>query len=192
LISALFSWIPSSKSSIDQFGGGLGAAAGFEAGAAVGYFNSTGHTLVLSPASSFLSSVIGASEGGVLRCGVQGTATSLPPGYSTSFILTAGVGVPETFLAWGDVLLAMYRKPRAAASASVSLQYLGYSTTGAYFYAHRKNETAEQTLLAVKDYAAAAGLPYKWFLIDSWWYHEGPMPGPRDSGICFGGFGGTT
>ena len=111
------------------FGPGLGAAPGFEAGAAVGLFNATGHTVVVSSASAFLSSVIGLSSSRsastVLRCGVQGTATSLPPGYSTSFMVTAGVGVPETFMAWGDVLLSIYRKPRAAANASVSLEYLG-------------------------------------------------------------------
>jgi hypothetical protein len=183
------------------FGSGLGSSPiPVERGAAVGFFNDSGYTLVLSPASSFLSSVIAAAapaprRGGarrVLRCGVQGAATSLPPGHSTSFLMHAGQGVPETFMSWGDQLLAMYRKARASPSSSISLQYLGYSTTGAYFYAHRKNETYAQTLLAVKDDAKARNIPYRWMLIDSWWYFENPIPGPRDDGICFGGFGGTT
>ena len=157
------------------FGPGLGTAAGFQAGAAVGYFNATGHTVVVSSASSFLSSVMGGGPRGrgpgdsVLRCGVQGTATSLPVGYSTSFVVHAGAGVPETFMAWGDQLLAMHSKPRASANASVSLQYLGYSTTGSYFYAHRKNESYQETMLAVRDHARAAGIPYRYFIIDSWW-----------------------
>eukprot|EP01052_Picozoa_sp_SAG31_P006490 SAG31_NODE_299_length_18114_cov_3.533777_9_plen_530_part_00 len=175
------------------FGKGLGSSTiPVERGAAVGYFNSSGYTLVLSPASSFLSSVITPAHAGVLRCGVQGAALSLPPGHSASFLMHAGQGVPETFMSWGTQLLAMYNKPRASPSSSVSLQYLGYSTTGAYFYAHRKNETYAQTLLAVKADAEAQQIPYKWMLIDSWWYHEGPTPGPRDEGICFRGFGGTT
>ena len=178
-----------------QFGAGLGSAKGVESGAAVGYFNSSGATIVISSASSFLSSVMSNSLAppGVLRCGIQGAALSLPPGYGTSFMMTAGTaGVPETFMAWGDLLLRLYDKPRPAANASVSLQYLGYSTTAAYFYAHRKNETYEQTMLAVKRYAEELSLPYKWMLIDSWWYHEGAVPGPQDSGVCFGGFGGVS
>jgi hypothetical protein len=128
----------------------------------------------------------------VLRCGVQGAATSLPRGHSTSFIMHAGQGVPETFMSWGTQLLAMYDKPRASPSSAISLQYLGYSTTGAYFYAHRKNETMAQTLLAVKADATAQQIPIKWMLIDSWWYHEGAVPGPRDEGVCFEGFGGVS
>ena len=34
----------------------------------------------------------------------------------------AGQGVPETFMDWGDQLLRMYDKPRAAPNSSVSLQ----------------------------------------------------------------------
>ncbi len=175
------------------FGSGLGSSAvAVERGAAVGYFNESGYTLVVSPASSFLSSVISSTQSRLLRCGVQGAAASLPPGHTTSFIMHAGQGVPETFMSWGTQLLAMYNKPRPSPSSSVSLQYLGYSTTGAYFYAHRKNETYAQTLLAVKADAEARQIPYKWMLIDSWWYHENAVPGPRNEGICFEGFGGAT
>lgn len=178
-----------------EFGAGLGSAAGVESGAAVGYFNASGATIVLSSASAFLSSVLSGSlaPAGTLRCGVQGAALSLPPGHSTSFMMHAGTaGVPETFMSWGSLLLQQYGKPRPAADASVSLQYLGYSSTAAYFYAHRNNETYEQTMLAVKEYAEQVSLPYKWMLIDSWWYHEGAVPGPQDTGICFEGFGGVS
>ena len=112
-----------------SFGAGLGAAPGFNAGAAVGHFNASGDTLIMSSAASFLSSVMGCSDG-VLSGGVQGTALALPAGYSTSFVLHAGSGITEAFLRWGDVLLAAYGKPRAAPNSSVSLEYLGYSTTG--------------------------------------------------------------
>ena len=72
-------------------------------------------------------------------------------------------------MGWGDALLAMYGKARATPEASVSLQYLGFSTTAAYFYAHRRNETYEETLLAVRAFAQRVGLPYRWMLVDSFW-----------------------
>eukprot|EP01048_Picozoa_sp_COSAG05_P000215 COSAG05_NODE_6_length_45604_cov_26.489660_5_plen_592_part_00 len=177
-----------------QFGTGLSSATmPVERGAAVGYFNNTGATLVLSPASSFLSTVMAkAQHTNTLHCGVQGAALSLPRGHSTSFLMHAGPAVPDAFMSWGDRLLAIYNKPRPAPNSSISLEYLGYSSTAAYFYAHRKNETYEETMLAVKAFGEKLKLPYKWMLIDSWWYHENAVPGPQDSGVCFGGFGGTT
>ena len=153
-----------------EFGKGLGSAhLAVERGAAVGYFNGSGYTLVLSSASSFLSSVI-SGDGKQVRCGVQGAAWNIPPGYSTSFVLHAGAGIGATFMGWGDTLLDMYGKARATPEASVSLQYLGFSTTAAYFYAHRRNETYEETLLAVREFAERVGLPYRWMLIDSFWF----------------------
>jgi len=118
----------------------------------------------------------------------------------------AGQGVPETFMGWGDRLLARYHKPRPEPNSSVSLKYIGYSSTGSYFCtpsrrfprlacavlpmgdrssdvcglradAHRKNETYAETLLAAKAYGESQGIPYKWMLIDSWWYFEGAVPG---------------
>ena len=152
-----------------EFGKGLGTAQlAQERGAAVGYFNSSGYTLVLSSASSFLSSVI-SGDGQQVRCGVQGAAWDIPPGHSTSFVLHARAGVGATFMGWGDTLLGMYGKERATPEASVSLQYLGFSTTAAYFYAHRRNETYEETLLAVNEFAKRVGLPYRWMLVDSFW-----------------------
>ncbi len=37
-------------------------------------------------------------------------------------------------MSWGDLLLAKYGRTRVLPDASVVLQYLGYSTTGYYFY----------------------------------------------------------
>ena len=62
-----------------EFGAGLGSPTlPVERGAAVGYFNASGYTLVLSTAASFLSSVIHAPHRNLLRCGVQGAASSIP------------------------------------------------------------------------------------------------------------------
>jgi len=61
-----------------------------------------------------------------------------------------------------------------------TLQYLGYSTdNGAYYYynveplSDGSDGNYEDTLLRVKDYADEESIPYKYVLIDSWWYYEG-------------------
>ena len=49
---------------------------------------------------------------------------------------------------------------------------------GAYFYYNTlPNSTYEDTLVAVKGYADSVGLPYKYVLLDSWWYYRGENGG---------------
>jgi hypothetical protein len=38
----------------------------------------------------------------------------------------------------------------------------------------------EQTLLAVRRYADEVGLPYRYVLLDSWWYYRGSNDGVSD------------
>lgn len=56
---------------------------------------------------------------------------------------------------------------------------------GAYYYYHTEGmlpkrgppytpgKTYEETLIDVKAYAAQEGIPYKYVLLDSWWYYQG-------------------
>ena len=156
------------------------------------FFDEGGRTAVLSPLTSMLSTVYDVSPEGVLRCGVQGTALMLPAGHSTESVLFVGResdGVNEAMMAWGDLLRQRYGKPKPSYTLHTQLERLGYSSVGHYFYGIERNETAEDTMLAVAEYAEQAGLPYAYFLIDSWWYKEGPTPdghGGEDQG-----FGGT-
>lgn len=66
------------------------------------------------------------------------------------------------------------------------MQNLGYSTdNGAYYYYQTEpNKTYEQTLYDVKDYADAQGIPYKYVLLDSWWYYKGPSGGTLCTCLC--------
>lgn len=49
---------------------------------------------------------------------------------------------------------------------------------GAYYYYNTEpGEDYEQTLVAVKAYADKVGLPYKYVLLDSWWYYRGANGG---------------
>jgi len=90
-------------------------------------------------------------------------------------------------LAWGSLLLARGGKVRAAAwERDLTLRTLGYSTdNGAYYYYNTApNASYEQTMLRVAEYAAAARLPYRYWLADSWWYYKGtPARGRPGGGV---------
>eukprot|EP01006_Ploeotia_vitrea_P025487 TRINITY_DN58345_c0_g2_i1.p1 TRINITY_DN58345_c0_g2~~TRINITY_DN58345_c0_g2_i1.p1 ORF type:complete len:748 (-),score=61.40 TRINITY_DN58345_c0_g2_i1:94-2337(-) len=137
------------------------------------------HTVVVSPFSNFFAASRTYSQP-ELNFGVWGTATSIPAEYSMSFILSVTEGgVNEAALEWGDRLLTFYNKPRSPREHDYTLQNIGYSTdNGAFYYYHtQKNKTYEQTLLDVKKYADSLKLPYKYILLDSWWYFKGPHGG---------------
>ncbi len=55
----------------------------------------------------------------------------------------------------------------------IELCSLWWADHGAYYY--YKPETGKDylgTLLDVKQYADTVGIPYKWVLLDSWWYFK--------------------
>lgn len=72
-------------------------------------------------------------------------------------------------MGWGDLLLTRYGKARVSPTASVVIQYLGYSTTGYYFYnpsdGNRSYGNYEETLLEFKDYSTQLGIPYRYYLM---------------------------
>ena len=66
-------------------------------------------TMVIAPASNFMAASHVYSTG-VVQAGVLGSVTSIPPGWSVEFSVSAGLGVTDTTLAWGRGLLARYGK----------------------------------------------------------------------------------
>ena len=109
---------------------------------------------------------------------------------TTSDRLAHAGTVAAAFMRWGDTLLAANGGVRAAPDVSPWVSQLGYSTTGVFHYnpcdcPDNTNRSAcplannplmpgcstyEDTLVQVKQYADSAGLPYRWWLIDSWWH----------------------
>lgn len=57
----------------------------------------------------------------------------------------------------------------------VTLQYIGYTTdNGMYYYYHTEgNTTYQDTLSTVHKYSVANSIPYRYVLLDSWWYYRG-------------------
>lgn len=159
----------------------------------VGFFDSSGTaTAVMSSFSQFMAASSQFNTNGTdagLHYGVQGSVTEFPAGYSLSFILSVQLGggsVNQAFEAWGDKLLGRYNKDRAVTYRDYALNYLGYSTdNGAFYYYNTEGQPAgkrgppyegksyQDTLIDVKKYADAEGIPYKYVLLDSWWYYQG-------------------
>ena len=141
-------------------------------------------TLVLSPVASFLSTAYTVS-GGDLVCGVEGAVARIPANHTTETIAFFGgeaLGITDTVMAWGDVLLGRYGKVRTPHDVNDQVSKLGYSTVGHYFYGLVQGMNAEQTLRAVKDDADKEKLPFGWYLLDSWWYGERATPLPSTYG----------
>lgn len=110
-----------------------------------------------------------------MRFGVIGSATFVPPGFCVTTILSVGKGVNSAMESWGDVLLKWHQKARYGYKRDLANQYLGYSTdNGAYYYYHTEaGKNYEETIIDVRADAEHRGLPYKYVLLDSWWYYQG-------------------
>jgi hypothetical protein len=84
-----------------------------EQGGPLALFDSDITTLLVSPASEFMSTMMSGGSGvGDLAVGVSGSVTSVPSGHTVKTIMIAGRGIRDTFVAWGDHLMAMHAKAR--------------------------------------------------------------------------------
>jgi hypothetical protein len=147
------------------------------------------HSVVLSPFSNFMAashyydngtiadSPLPSGGGATLSLGLMGGIESVPAGYSVEFILVHSDNGPSANMVhWGDKLLSRYGKRRTGAwERDLTLQTLGYSTdNGAFYYYNTElGKNYEDTMIDVSEYAKSVGLPYKWWLADSWWYYKG-------------------
>jgi hypothetical protein len=154
---------------------------------------------ILSHYNQFMtqSTVINTSNGSI-QMGVVDTMCPLPPNFeaSTILVLHKGPSIHNAVRHWGDHLRSKYMKslflsgemtkgtsvthetsivPRRYHDQDYTTRYLGYSTdNGAYYYYHIENGTSnyEETLLGVHEYAKQNSIPYKYWLLDSWWYYQ--------------------
>jgi len=136
---------------------------------------STKQGVVISAASQFMS----ASQefkGGVLSFGVMGGVQSIPAGFEMEFIFQSAPdqGVNGAMQTWGKSLLDRYGKKRSVANNDLTTNYLGYSTdNGAFYYYYtEQGKTYQDTMSDIKAYSTKVGLPYRHWLMDSWWYYK--------------------
>ncbi|CAE7747552.1 unnamed protein product [Symbiodinium sp. CCMP2592] len=122
----------------------------------------------------------------LIGAGVKGTVPFIPSGWKQTFILSAGFGVLDGMMVWGDRMLKFTGKQRADMYRDDVVGSIGFWTDngGYYHYATGSNETYEEVLPKVKEYHDSLGIPFKHWQFDSWFY-------PKDGKVDPGGGGGA-
>jgi len=114
-----------------------------------------------------------------ITLGLKGSLTSIPSGFSASWLLQVGTGIAETMEQWGDVLLACGEKKRVSVYQDDIVSSLGYWTdNGAYYHYPTAGPTLQaggyQSEIARAHQANLVdNLPYRHWQLDSWWYQKG-------------------
>lgn len=127
-----------------------------------------------------------ASSATVIGAGVKATCEIIPAGWSQKFVLSAGYGINDGMMAWGDRMLKFTGKKRTDLYRDRILSTIGFWTDngGYYHYATGSNRTYEEVLPEVKAYHDKLGVPFGHWQFDSWFY-------PKDGGVDAGGGGGA-
>ncbi|CAK9061196.1 unnamed protein product [Durusdinium trenchii] len=123
---------------------------------------------------------------GLIGSGVKGTVHRIPAGWQQLFVLSAGQGILDGMMSWGDRMLKFTGKPRADMYRDDVVGSIGFWTDngGYYHYATGTNETYEEVLPKVKAYHDSLEVPFKHWQFDSWFY-------PKDGKVDPGGGGGA-
>jgi hypothetical protein len=139
------------------------------------YFDDSGHSFLLSPASDFMVANLNLTAANEIESRISPRINSIPRGLAHRTLLVVADGINRAFDAWGHALTDLNDKKRPANDADPSLATLGYWTdNGAgYYYDWEPTLGYTGTLLAVKDEFAKAGLALGYMQIDSWWYPKG-------------------
>jgi hypothetical protein len=138
------------------------------------YFDSSFHTVILSPATHFMVASTG-TNGQALASGISTKIASLPAGFTQQTLLVVGNGINQTFDQWGALLTGLTGKTRPSNDADVMLSRLGYWTDAgsSYYYAVDPGFSYPDTLAAVKAQVAASGTALGYLQLDSWFYPKG-------------------
>eukprot|EP01034_Spumella_vulgaris_P024040 gene24040-30337_t len=151
-----------------QWNENLNMTGGIGGSGVVSVFDSLSTAVVLSPLTNPMAVSHVCGQTGQLAYGIMGNVTEIPRDFSVQVVMYVSTeGVNQAVTQWGQLMRSYYDK------------YLGYTTdNGAYYYYHTEpGQDYEQTLVAVKKYADSLSIPYKYVLLDSWWYYKGSNGG---------------
>lgn len=138
-------------------------------------FDRKGQAVVISPVSDvFLASMQGDARTRI-AVGMNADVRSLPPGFTARALVAAAPGIVAAYDAWGTALRAIYSRTPASADADPTLRYIGVLTDNAgghyyYNYDYADGLNYEDSLVRFIARSRAAGLPFGWLQLDSWWY----------------------
>jgi len=134
-----------------------------QGGAPLVIYNSTDPTLpmvVFSPLNQPKAHHMAATDK-LFGAGVKATVELIPAGWSQTFLLSAGKGINDGMMAWGDRMLKFTGKPRADMYKDVTHGKIGFWTDNGGYYHYDtgvKNQTYEQVLPEVTTHSTL--LPY--------------------------------
>lgn len=138
-------------------------------------FGDSGNALMISPLSDvFLASMVGNAKTRV-GVGMNSEVEKLPAGFTASALVAGGPDIIAAYDAWGKALRAIYSRAPAAADAEPTLGYVGVLTDNAgghyyYNYEYAEGLNYEDSLARFIARTRAAGLPFGYLQLDSWWY----------------------
>ena len=159
---------------------GAGSVEGGAYGGPFVLFDGKSNALVVSAATEFAAHSHAAStqNASVVAFGVLGSVANIPRGFAVATVLTLGRdGITAAVRTHGQALL---RAAGTVRPPDYATRYLGYSTdNGAYYYYNPRGDY-ETTLRAVRAYARRERIPYRYALLDSWWYEKGSGDGVRN------------
>jgi len=167
-------WEPSAADLAAEpvIGSGIGGS-----GPVVVFTSDLGTSIVLSAFSNFMShSQLFNPKTNTLAYGIMGAVTEVPQGFSISTVISVGEGISSAMDSWGDLLLGEYgARGRYDYRNDLGMKYLGYSTdNGAYYYYNTvPGVDYQQTMAEIAKQGKLDGVPYRYLLLDSWWYLQG-------------------
>src|SRR5450759_2156931 len=148
------------------------------------FFDSSGKSLILSPAANFMTASTAWGANGELSSGISPEILTIPRGFEHRTLLVVEKGINRAFDTWGHALNTLNGKTRPPNDADTSLNQIGYWTdNGATYYYHMADSmTYPQTLDAVKADFNRAGIPLGYIQLDSWFYPKGSAATWNDNG----------
>jgi hypothetical protein len=148
------------------------------------YFDSSGNTFIVSPASHFPIAANVQDPSNAIVAGINTAIPTLPSGFTQETMLVVGTGINQTWDLWGHAMTDLQRKIRPTADSDISLTSLGYWTDSAskYYYNYIQSIGYEGTLVAVKQNFIQHGIPVGSIQLDSWWYPKGNPPAWNNMG----------
>jgi len=103
--------------------------------------------------------------------GFHGAVDHIPAGTKTNTVLFFGVGMVETFLAWGRLLTAMQEgQPKSPRGREIGS--LGFWNCYGSYYAQLFRPTTAETLTDLAAYFKESDIPVRYFGLDLWYPHE--------------------